>query len=435
VTTTQRYLIGDVRDVLARLPPRSVDLVLTSPPFLHLRAYLPDDHPDKGKEMGREANPAAFIDALLDVTEACARVLAPHGSLVFELGDTSSGSGGAGGDHRAGKLRGTVPLFGGSAAASRRARGENRVDKRIPGREHDAGESLAQAGARMGGSGWPATKSLCLIPEAFRLSLAYGRNVLRPERATDPWIIRNVVSWVRTNPPPGRLGDKYRRATTTLVVATKSPGRWYDDHEVRTPYVEGRVRVEVGRRDDTIRARNKKVSVPAPGATAPPLDWWQIASRSYRSTTDHTHYASYPEELCRIPILTMCPPRVCTWCGTPPRRTLTPTAEYSEKLGGSICPKNEGLADRQLRGKRGAHSKGIVAERVHDGWAECDCPDLTDRWRRGVVLDPFAGTGTTLVVADRYDRDGIGIDLDQRNAAIAHERIPHLTTEPTEHVA
>ena len=50
--TTARYLIGDTREVVASLPDASVDLVLTSPPFLALRSYLPADHPDKGSELG-----------------------------------------------------------------------------------------------------------------------------------------------------------------------------------------------------------------------------------------------------------------------------------------------------------------------------------------------------------------------------------------------
>lgn len=36
--TTARFLIGDVFDVMATLPDQSVDLVLTSPPFLAIPA-------------------------------------------------------------------------------------------------------------------------------------------------------------------------------------------------------------------------------------------------------------------------------------------------------------------------------------------------------------------------------------------------------------
>ena len=82
---------GDVFDGLATLEDGSIDLVATSPPFLALRSYLPSDHPDKGKEIGSEATPAAFIDVMLAVTAELRRVLAPHGSIAVELGDTYAG--------------------------------------------------------------------------------------------------------------------------------------------------------------------------------------------------------------------------------------------------------------------------------------------------------------------------------------------------------
>src|SRR5690606_24157489 len=88
-----RYLVGDVFDRMAQLPDGSVDLVLTSPPFLALRSYLPADHPDKCREIGQEPTPAAFLDTLLHLTAEWRRVLAPHGSIAVELGDTYSASG------------------------------------------------------------------------------------------------------------------------------------------------------------------------------------------------------------------------------------------------------------------------------------------------------------------------------------------------------
>lgn len=82
-----RYIVGDTREVISSLPDGSVDLVLTSPPFLALRSYLPDDHPDKGKEIGSEPTPAEFLDALLALSAEWRRVLAPHGSICIELGE------------------------------------------------------------------------------------------------------------------------------------------------------------------------------------------------------------------------------------------------------------------------------------------------------------------------------------------------------------
>jgi site-specific DNA-methyltransferase (adenine-specific) len=46
-----------------------------------------------------------------------------------------------------------------------------------------------------------------------------------------------------------------------------------------------------------------------------------------------------------------------------------------------------------------------------------------DDWRPGLVLDPFAGSGTTLAVATGHGRDAIGIDLDERNAELALDRV------------
>lgn len=47
---------------------------------------------------------------------------------------------------------------------------------------------------------------------------------------------------------------------------------------------------------------------------------------------------------------------------------------------------------------------------------------VADHWRPGLVLDPFAGSGTTLTVATGHGRDAIGIDLDERNGELAVER-------------
>ena len=190
--STARYIIGDTRDVTASLPDASVDLVMTSPPFLALRSYLPPDHPDKWREIGSEPTPAEFLQTLLELTAEWRRVLAPHGSIAVELGDTYAGSGGAGGDYGPDGMRGGQEKFKGSALADRK----NKV--------------LRADGNRMQqGNGWPMDKSICGIPWLYALSLAYGRNMLTGEPSpAGQWRVRNVVAWCRPNPPVGALGDK-----------------------------------------------------------------------------------------------------------------------------------------------------------------------------------------------------------------------------------
>ena len=76
----------------------SVDLVVTSPPYFALRSYQDDGEHYDG-QIGSEATPAEFLDALWAVTRECVRVLKPSGSLWVNLGDkyaNPTGSGSAG---------------------------------------------------------------------------------------------------------------------------------------------------------------------------------------------------------------------------------------------------------------------------------------------------------------------------------------------------
>jgi DNA modification methylase len=66
----------------------------------------------------------------------------------------------------------------------------------------------------------------------------------------------------------------------------------------------------------------------------------------------------------------------------------------------------------------GTHTRSTL------GWTDCGHDD----YRRGVTLDPFAGSGTTLKVAEGLGRDSIGIDLDGRNAELAAERVGMFLT-------
>lgn len=84
-----------------------------------------------------------------------------------------------------------------------------------------------------------------------------------------------------------------------------------------------------------------------------PSDVWDILPEDTQSRGDH--FAPYPTDLCRLPILATCPPG-------------------------------------------------------------------------GTVLDPFCGTGTTLVVAATTGRKGIGIDISPTYAAMTNERLADIRT-------
>lgn len=392
--TQAHFIVGDTRDVTATIPDGRIDLVLTSPPFLALRSYLPADHPDKAREIGSEATPAKFLDVLLGLTAEWGRVLAPHGSIAVELGDTYSSSGGAGGDYATNGLRENQPTF----KQGRTGRSEE----------------------------WPLAKSLALIPELYRIALAYGINPLTGQPSpAGRWRVRNVVRWHRPNPPVGALGDKYRPATTDMVIATRAKDRWFDLDAVRHPHKfpeddrSQRASVKTPDRSDRLGAVLSNGGHPA---GAPPLDTWTIPTHPYKGA----HYATWPPALCEIPIKSMCPLEVCIGCGTPRRRIVEVTG-YVDNAGrpAAMNMRRERLGDPAARQFTPAGQDNTAHRTVETlGWTECDCP--TPEYRPGIVLDPFAGTGTTLAVATGHGRNALGIDLNPRNLHLANDRIGPL---------
>lgn len=397
------FLVGDVFDRLAEIPDGLVDLVLTSPPFLALRSYLPADHPDKAKEIGSEPTPAEFLDTLLRLTAEWGRLLAPHGSIAVELGDTYASSGGI---------------------------TDNRDDSL-------GGNDFAPRGRRGNSPGWPLDKSLCGIPHLYHLSLAYGRNLLTGEESpAGMWRVRNVVAWCRPNPPVGALGDKYRPATSYITIATRARDRWFDLDAVRNQ-ASGPVRM---RRAGEASA-SKGISGGDNGnpdkerashnpAGAPPLDWWEVTTDPYKGS----HYATWPRRLLSRPIESMCPREVCTACGEPRRRIVAADPDAEKRMISAATEDAERSRineDQANRGGRKQEPRDRAGDRtvsrsvVTTGWSECGCEAP---WRPGIVLDPFAGSGTTLAVATGLGRDAIGIDLDERNADLARERVGMFLT-------
>ena len=80
VETSHEVVLGDARDV--RLPPASVHLVVTSPPYWTLKEY-----PNSDGQMGRFDDYDVFLDGLKHVWEGCYEALVPGGRLVCVVGD------------------------------------------------------------------------------------------------------------------------------------------------------------------------------------------------------------------------------------------------------------------------------------------------------------------------------------------------------------
>ncbi len=74
-----QILCGDNIELIQQLPNRSVQLVITSPPYFQQRDY--------GGGMGNEVRLEEYLENLLSLFRECVRVVTGDGSLVFNLGD------------------------------------------------------------------------------------------------------------------------------------------------------------------------------------------------------------------------------------------------------------------------------------------------------------------------------------------------------------
>jgi DNA modification methylase len=75
------FLFGDAIDVLRLMPSDSIDCCITSPPYWGQRSY-------ENGGIGLEDTPQAFILKLLSITSEIKRVLKPTGSFWLNMGDT-----------------------------------------------------------------------------------------------------------------------------------------------------------------------------------------------------------------------------------------------------------------------------------------------------------------------------------------------------------
>ena len=151
---------------------------------------------------------------------------------------------------------------------------------------------------------------------------------------------------------------------------------------------------------------------------SPPLDTWfdeydgdeHMVWTITGQPSKLAHYAMWPARLAERLILAMCPEHVCTVCGEPRRRLEEPNPAYEGRAGGPV----NNNAERGASMQGIPHKASAPTATLPAGWSDCG----HDAYVRGVVLDPFAGTGTTIAVADLRGRDGIGIDINIANASL-----------------
>ena len=144
---------------------------------------------------------------------------------------------------------------------------------------------------------------------------------------------------------------------------------------------------------------------------------WRVQIELYRQK----HYAPYPTVLCERPIAMTCPLNICQQCGHIRTRIVDKKVYLETRTGPRIFGKYTSDEKEALVVKTGRRDAGrgyTPKMPVTTGWTTCSCRD----WGRGIVLDPFLGSGTTGEVALKMGRKFIGFDLYQANVDMSETR-------------
>ena len=263
--------------------------------------------------------------------------------------------------------------------------------------------------------GAPA-KSLLLAPERLALALV-----------SDGWILRSRLVWAKTNPMPASVGDRLTNTYDIVLHLVKQRSYFYDLDSIRIPH-----RSEQGRPARSAETRRPEWAGPEAGSNSGlkrfrppgiplvgknPGDVWQLPTAHYRGS----HFATFPERLVERPILATCPLRICSACDTPWRRE--PGKIFV--LGKRQPAGRDAQVRRYPSSWRVLHQPGPLV-------VGCTCDAAA---RRGLVLDPFFGTGTVGAVAQRLGRHWLGIELSTEYAEMAWHRLGRSKPPPAEKAA
>lgn len=422
---------GDVVETLREMPESSVHMAMCSPPYFGLRDYGVEG------QIGLEDSLDQYIDTLVEVGDELRRVLRDDGSWWLNLGD--------------------------SFAGSRRGQWDGEHERQKEAYTPDNGELPEQETCLR-------RKSKMLVPHRVAIALQDAG-----------WIVRSDAVWNKPNPMPNPVKDRLHEHKEFVFHLTPEPDYWFDLDAIREPVQTSRPdRSNTGGRkteetshypDRETRSRTHNFDRAAHPNGKNPGDILEVPVKAF----PEAHFAVYPPELCEAPIKSSCPEKVCSACGTPYQRETTETplwerdpenvdrpqarkalrrfrdsdldvehldairavgfgdGDHGDAAQGSmnrISPRQQELAEEAKEVLEGYFREFVAApDRENAGWTQaCDCE--TDETEAGVVLDPFAGAGTTCLVAKQLGRRFVGIELNPEYVAMAQKRVGVTVSEP-----
>jgi DNA modification methylase len=386
-------LRGDARSI--PLADGVVHCVVTSPPYWGLRDY------GTPGQLGLERTPEEYVATMVEVFREVRRVLRDDGTCWLNLGDSYA----------------STPPGNTTKGVSAKStlHGVNGLSDRYR-------ETLAQSVATKHNTIAPGLKPKDMVGIPWRVAFALQ---------ADGWWLRSDIIWSKPNPMPESVTDRPTKAHEYLFLLAKRERYYYDAEAIKEPAGEPRAcgqnsRANVDRdpahgtrKQDAIAKRtytgfNERYFGGEQPAFRNRRTVWEIATQPYAEA----HFATFPEALVEPCVLAGTSERgVCAGCGSPWERVV-------EKSGGTTGQSWHDHTNDLGRGQQ-KNENGLDTYRVKTkGWAPiCACAVPT---QPGIVLDPFAGSGTIGLVCHRLGRRFVGLELSDAYCQLAKKRTAQM---------
>jgi DNA modification methylase len=236
-------------------------------------------------------------------------------------------------------------------------------------------------------------KDLCMIPHRLAIALQ-----------EDGWYVRMDIVWAKPNPMPESVTDRPTKAHEYVFLLAKSEKYFYDAEAIKEPASpDTNARYARGRSD------NHKWADGGPGqqtiaTNGPGSKFARVGKEGLNSRFHQDRDPDHPKE--------------------------RKTRKLAEAGSGIKNNSSFDAAMSVMPDTRNKRSVWTIAtepfpeahfatfpQALVEPCIKAGCP------AGGVVLDPFSGSGTVGVVAERFGRQFIGIELNPSYAAMAERRI------------
>lgn len=205
---------------------------------------------------------------------------------------------------------------------------------------------------------------------------------------------------------PSSASDRFTVDWETIAFFTKNGRYWFDQQFEETLTFDDSVRDRDASKLNNCPGRSRMAGLTVNNYTQRNmLTVWDITTQPFKEA----HFAVFPPELPRRCIKAGCPKDICKKCGQAREKVI-------EEIKGDWIPT---LASSPDAKKGGARTR-LILERKDNGYSDCGC---NAGFGKGIVLDPFMGSGTTALVAKELGRDYIGIELNPDYIKMAEKRI------------